>query len=133
MNMSAFEMTTMANSTGMPMHMGQSMGWTVAYAILVVMMWWIMMIAMMTHSVAPTLLLFAALKRHGKDKQNTALHSGLLPAGYLLVWTIFSGIATFLQWWLETLGLISTAMMAINSKLFVGTIFYVLTYTSFQV
>jgi len=39
----------------------------------------------------------------------------------------------FLQWWLETLGLISTAMMAINSKLFVGTIFYVLTYTSFQV
>jgi predicted metal-binding membrane protein len=60
MNMSAFEMTTMANSTGMPMHMGQSMGWTVAYAILVVMMWWIMMIAMMTPSVAPTLLLFAA-------------------------------------------------------------------------
>ena len=95
MNISAFKMTTMENSTGKPMHMGQSMGWAVAYAILVVLMWWIMMIAMMTPSVAPTLLLFATLKRHVKNKQNTAFHSGLLLAGYLLIWTVFSGIAIF--------------------------------------
>jgi len=123
MNMSAFEMTTIANSTGTPMHMGQSMGWTAAYAILVVLMWWVMMIAMMTPSAAPTLLLFAALKRHGKDKQNTAFHSGLLLAGYLLIWAVFSVIATALQWGLETRGLISATMMTINSKLFAGTIF----------
>jgi predicted metal-binding membrane protein len=118
MNMSAFEMTTMANS-----QMGQSMGWTAVYASLVVLMWWIMMIAMMTPSAAPTLLLFAALKRHGKDRQNTALHTGLLLAGYLLIWAVFSVIATFFQWRLETLGLISATMMTINSKLFAGMIF----------
>jgi predicted metal-binding membrane protein len=123
MNMSALEMTTMANSPDMPMKIGQSMGWTAAYAILVALMWWIMMIAMMTPSAAPTLLLFAALKHHGKDKQDTAFHSGLLLAGYLLIWAVCSVIATFLQWGMETLGLISTAMMTINSKLFAGTIF----------
>ncbi|MBL4750377.1 MAG: DUF2182 domain-containing protein, partial [Amylibacter sp.] len=103
-------------------HTGKAVNWTATYAILIALMWWIMMIAMMTPSAAPTLLLFIALKRHGKDRQNAAYYSGLLLAGYLVMWAGFSVIATSLQWGLETLGLISATMMTVNSKLLAGLI-----------
>lgn len=80
------------------------------------------MIAMMTPSAAPTLLLFTALKRHGKDRQNATYHSGLLLTGYLVIWAGFSIIATSLQWGLETLGLISSTMMMVSSGLLAGLI-----------
>ncbi len=120
MKMSAFDMTGMANSIGAPMQMGQVADWTATYAVLLVLMWWMMMIAMMTPSAAPTLLLFAAMKRHGKDKLNAAYYSGLLLAGYLLIWALFSIIATCLHWGLETLGLISSTMMTVSSGLLAG-------------
>ena len=62
------------------------------------------------------------LKRVGKDKQNASYYSGLLLAGYLLIWAVFSVIASFLQWGLETLDLISASMMTISSKLLAGFI-----------
>ena len=85
MNMSALNMTRIAQPIGDPMQLGVSVFWTPAYATLVVLMWWIMMIAMMTPSAAPTLLLFTALKRHGKDKRHAATYSLLFLAGYLLI------------------------------------------------
>jgi len=123
MNMSALEMTKMGKPIGTTMHMGNSPDWSPTYFTLVILMWWMMMIAMMTPSAAPTLLLFTALKRQGKDKRNAAFHSGLLLAGYLMVWAVFSVIAALLQWGLEVTGLISATMMTINSKLFAGSLF----------
>ena len=123
MNMSALEMTKMAKPIGTTMHIGNNPDWSPAYATLVILMWWAMMIAMMTPSAAPTLLLFTALKRQGTDKPNAAFYSSLLLAGYLLVWAAFSIMAAFLQWGMEAIGLISTTMMTINSKLFAGMIF----------
>ncbi len=122
MNMSALEMTKMTKPIGTAMHMGNSPEWTLAYFTLVILMWWVMMIAMMTPSAAPALLLFTALKHHGKDKHNAALYSGLMLVGYLLVWAVFSIMAALLQWGMEVFGLISASMMTINSTLFAGTI-----------
>jgi predicted metal-binding membrane protein len=119
MNMSALDMT---NSIGTRMQMGKAGDWTAAYAALLFLMWWMMMIAMMSPSATPTLLLFTALKRHGKDKQNAIYYSGLLLAGYLLIWAFFSVLATFLQWGLETLGLLTAAIMTVNSGLLAGII-----------
>jgi predicted metal-binding membrane protein len=116
MNMSALEMTGMARPIGAPMQMV----WTPAYAGLIALMWWVMMIAMMTPSAAPTLLLFTALKRHGADRGNTAFHSLLFLLGYLLIWALFSLPATAAQLALVPLGLISGSMMTISSQLFAG-------------
>ncbi|MFQ5623073.1 MAG: DUF2182 domain-containing protein [Paracoccaceae bacterium] len=122
MNMSALDMTRMARPIGEPMMMGGRAVWTPTYALLVVLMWWVMMIAMMTPSAAPTLLLFTALKRHGKDRLNAPLLGGLFLAGYLLCWAVFSVIATALQWGLGNLGLISASMMTISSRVLAGSV-----------
>jgi predicted metal-binding membrane protein len=68
MQMSALQMTQMARPIGKPMSMGADPVWTVRYAFVIFLMWWIMMIAMMIPSAAPMLLLYTALKRAGSDR-----------------------------------------------------------------
>ena len=46
----------------MDMNMVMPMDWTVGYALIMFLMWWIMMIAMMLPSAAPMILLFALVK-----------------------------------------------------------------------
>ena len=84
MSMSALEMTRMAGPVGEPMAMGPSVHWTWGYATLVFLMWWVMMIAMMTPSAAPVLLLFTALKRQGKQKALATSLSIIFLVGYLI-------------------------------------------------
>ncbi len=115
MNMSALDMTRLSR----PMQTGGAI-WTPAYAALVVLMWWIMMIAMMTPSAAPTLLLFTALKRHGKDKPAAAVYALVFLAGYLLIWALFALIASFLQWGLGMAGLVSA--MTISARALAGAV-----------
>ena len=87
MPMSAIEMTkmsgifSMSSSMEMNMNMGSNnmdmnMGsnnmdmknrWSISMAISMFLMWWLMMIAMMTPSAAPTLLLFHNLKKSRSD------------------------------------------------------------------
>ena len=121
MKMSALEMTVMASKGPMDMMsggMGQMMqpaAWTKAYAGLVFLMWWVMMIAMMVPSAAPTILLYSALTRR-------SAHSSVVPrlalvflTGYLVIWAGFSLTATGLQWALELNGLVSASMMTLTS------------------
>jgi len=89
--------------------------WTLGYAALVFVMWWIMMIAMMTPSAAPVILLFAALKRDAGGI------TGLFLSGYLLIWGGFSLAATALQWGLNRLHLLSPGM-AIDGAVLAGTV-----------
>ena len=64
MNMSALEMTAVsASGYGMGRQMLMPATWSPSYAVLVFLMWWVMMIAMMVPSAAPTVLLHAALTR----------------------------------------------------------------------
>lgn len=116
MNMSAIDMTRMARSIGEPMAMGMEPQWSVSYACVVFLMWLVMMIAMMTPSAAPLVLLFAAVKRMGPDADRAAAHSGLLLLGYLVAWAAFSALATAAQWGTEALGIVAGAMMTLDGR-----------------
>lgn len=89
--------------------------WSPWYALLMVLMWWVMMIAMMTPSAAPMVLLHARVARYGKAAGSNPgaglRHTAVFVGGYLLVWLGFSVLATALQGGLEAQGLISRMKM----------------------
>jgi predicted metal-binding membrane protein len=96
--------------------------WTPVYFGLVFAMWWVMMVAMMTPSASPMILLYAAVKRKRESPGELALLTALFLVGYLLVWGGFSLIAAGLQWALELRGLVSASMMTLTSAALGGAI-----------
>ena len=116
MKMSALDMTLMARPIGESMTMGMAPVWTPGYAVLMFFMWWIMMIAMMTPSASPMLLLYTALKRKGSDGSRAVYYSFLFLAGYLAIWAAFSIAAVALQWTTEIAELTNGAMMTLQSR-----------------
>ena len=70
---------------------------TMAYAVLLFIMWWSMMLAMMLPSAAPAILIYGALNR--KFSQNGAAIAplALFVAGYAAIWTGFSAATVALQ------------------------------------
>jgi predicted metal-binding membrane protein len=122
-DMSALDMTRMSAPIGEPMEMAVQSGWTVSYAVLMFAMWWIMMVAMMTPSAAPMLLLYTALKRVGPEGDRAVFLSFLFLCGYLAMWALFSVIATGLQGAAELSGLSNGPMMTISSQALAAIIF----------
>ncbi|RZW08238.1 MAG: DUF2182 domain-containing protein [Rhodobacteraceae bacterium] len=122
MSMSALDMTRMAGSVGEPMAMGSAVSWTWGYALLIFLMWWIMMIAMMTPSATPVLLLFTALKRRSAQRDRATSLSMTFLAGYLLAWMAFSAVATSLQWLTESLDVTNGPMMTLGSRPAAGAV-----------
>lgn len=127
MGMSAIEMTRMAGPPGQPMEMGMghAMAWTVPYAVLIFLMWWIMMIAMMVPSAAPTILLHHGLTRQSDGSPGGGRATWAFVAGYLVVWAVFSALATSLQWTLQPLGLIAPGMMSLRGDALAGAVLIV--------
>lgn len=97
---------------------GMEMGWSPSAWVLAAAMWWTMMVAMMTPSAAPTILLYGQVHRQaaarGDDGQLAP--SWAFAAGYLLVWLAFSLAAAALHWALEQAMLVSGATMASESR-----------------
>ncbi|MBC8831475.1 DUF2182 domain-containing protein, partial [Escherichia coli] len=57
----------------------------------VIVMWWVMMIAMMTPGAAPLVMLYRrVLRQRGDGEAGSALTSVALLAGYLATWLAFS-------------------------------------------
>src|SRR6185312_4528786 len=102
MGMSAIEMTRMPRDMVMT-----PATWTPAYAALMFVMWWVMMLAMMLPSAAPVLLIFARVSRQGSVSKRTWTPTSCFAAGYVAVWAGFSVVATGSQWALEGTGLLS--------------------------
>ncbi|HYU96315.1 MAG TPA: DUF2182 domain-containing protein [Sphingomicrobium sp.] len=75
-------------------------------------MWAAMMIAMMTPSAAPTVLLYARAQRLNDYRARPP--AGLFVAGYLLVWIAFAVIAAGLQLTLQRAALASPMTMALT-------------------
>ncbi len=123
MTMTAPEMTRMARPIGNPMEMATRPVGTAQYVLLVFGMWWIMMIAMMTPSAAPVLLLFTALKRMGSEREKAVLFSWLFLCGYLLAWATFSALATGFQFAADQWGVTSGSMMTVKSRTLSALIF----------
>jgi predicted metal-binding membrane protein len=84
--------------------------WTSVDFILLFLMWLVMMIAMMTPSVSPLVLIFAKLNRQRKQQERPFINAVFLVAGYFLVWAAFSLAATALQWLLQQVSLLSPDM-----------------------
>jgi predicted metal-binding membrane protein len=91
--------------------------WTATDFILLFLMWVVMMIAMMTPSVAPFTLIFAAINRQRRQQERPFVYTAYLIGGYFLVWAAFSLGATFLQWLLQKISLLN-AEMRTTSKIF---------------
>ena len=114
MGMSARDMTTLSLFPHLQAEVGGSMraDWPVVIA-----MWWVMMIAMMTPSSAPLILLYGVvLRRHAKTGKDIFIPTFLLLLGYLIAWLAFAVIAATFQQLLEPAGLISEMMLWSRSK-----------------
>jgi predicted metal-binding membrane protein len=99
------------------MAMVMPMPWSPFYAALVFVMWFVMMIAMMVPSAAPTVLLFATIRRRQKASVSPSAEAWIFFGGYLLIWAGFSLVAILAQWGLERAGLLSMAMASTSAVL----------------
>ena len=88
--------------------------WSAGYALLVLVMWWVMMVGMMLPSAAPMILLFTRVNRRARERGGPSVAPGFFVTGYALAWGGFSVGAVALQWGLERSGLLS-AMMTVSS------------------
>ncbi|CAA9526198.1 MAG: hypothetical protein AVDCRST_MAG05-3992 [uncultured Rubrobacteraceae bacterium] len=99
---------------GAEMAMPRMQAWGAADFGLTFVMWAVMMVAMMTPSAAPMILMFAGVNRRRREQQASYVPTGVFLAGYLAVWAAFSVIATAAQWGLHDASLLSP-MAAITS------------------
>lgn len=120
MGMSALDMTAIALFPHRLADAAGAMNPSLATAIL---MWWTMMIAMMTPSAAPLVLLYRRVLRHyGAAGTATAVPSLVLLAGYLTAWLAFSVGMALLQNVLQPTGLMSGMMLWSKNALFSAAI-----------
>jgi len=98
------------------------MPWSLLTFLLMFVMWSVMMIGMMIPSAAPMILLFARVQRRKLADQAPTTRIAAFTAGYLLIWTSFSLIATGLQWALMELRLLSPMMESTSQFLAVGVL-----------
>lgn len=105
-----------AHETAMPDMAMRTMipPWSAGRIALTFAMWWIMMVAMMLPSAAPTILLYVRAAVHGDPATPPATASFLV--GYLTVWALFSLLATLLQMMLGQNGLLAPMLMASKSR-----------------
>jgi predicted metal-binding membrane protein len=98
--------------------------WTNADLFLMFAMWAVMMIGMMTPSMAPVVLLYARVRRQAISQGEPFAATGWFAGGYLLTWTLFSLLATIAQWALERAALMTpimtTASATLSATLFVA-------------
>ena len=93
--------------------------WELTDFMLLFLMWSVMMIAMMTPSILPMLLVFTTLnsrnKANGKDTSSTMI----LLSGYLFSWILFSLVISFPQYAMHMSGLLNPMMEP--SHAYIGT------------
>jgi predicted metal-binding membrane protein len=90
-----------------------------AYAVLLFVMWWTMMMAMMLPSAAPAILTYGTLSRKFSEKFASAAPLAVFVAGYVIIWTGFSVMAVALQLLLRDVIALSM-MMAVTSAVIGG-------------
>src|SRR6516225_6618101 len=83
----------------------------------VFVMWAVMMIGMMAPSVAPMILMYARVGRHGNAKGKPFVATGWFAAGYFLTWIGFSLAATLVQWMIERAALLDSRMASASNVL----------------
>jgi predicted metal-binding membrane protein len=113
MDMSGFRMVPAGQGLMMP----ASAPWQPVEFVYVFAMWAMMMIGMMTPSVAPMILIYARVGRQAVSSGHPFAASGWFASGYLIAWLGFSLAATSAQWVLERAALLTPTMESASSVL----------------
>ena len=98
-------------------HAGMSMTMATPGLAWLAGMWFVMMVAMMLPSAAPTILLFSAVSSRRRQQGVPAVPAAVFTAGYVLVWTLYAGLAAGVQWELHRRMLLSPAMTSASPAL----------------
>ena len=85
--------------------------WDANYFLMMFLMWAVMMVGMMLPSVAPTVLIYAAIARKSTADGMPVAPVGAFVSGYLVMWVAFSLLATTAQWGLDRAALLSPMMV----------------------
>jgi predicted metal-binding membrane protein len=105
--------------------------WTSLDFALTFAMWTVMMVGMMVPSAAPTALIYAAVARKAARQGAVLAPTIIFVSGYVAVWTVFSLLATVIQWGLERAALLSPMLAStspsLGAALLVGAGVYQLT------
>lgn len=98
--------------------------WDATYVVWLFWMWSVMMIAMMLPSATPMIATFTTINRKQAEQQGVSkplVSTFYFGLGYLLMWVVFSLVATLAQWALHEAALLSP-MMASTSPIFGGVL-----------
>lgn len=108
----------------MEMSMPNTQSWRSGDIILTFIMWSVMMVAMMTPSAVPMILIFARANRQRHSDQALSSATMVFFLGYLIVWILFSAGATLVQWGLHSATLLSPKTISVSP--FLGGILLIL-------
>jgi predicted metal-binding membrane protein len=89
--------------------------WDFTHQALLFAMWVVMMIGMMLPSAAQAVFIYSSAVRRNVESERALARAFAFAAGYLIVWTVFSLIATVLQLGLTKASLLSP-MMELRSR-----------------
>jgi predicted metal-binding membrane protein len=89
--------------------------WDLTHSALLFAMWAVMMIGMMLPSAAPAVFHYASGASRNAEQKSIPIRASAFAVGYLVVWTLFSLIATVLQLALTKATLLSP-MMELRSR-----------------
>jgi predicted metal-binding membrane protein len=98
--------------------------WSAKELAFLFVMWTLMMVGMMTLSVAPMFLMYARIGRQTEAQSRPLAATAWFAIGYFLVWVVFALLASFVQWVLERNALLDFRM-AITSSVLGGLLFLV--------
>jgi predicted metal-binding membrane protein len=107
---------SMADMPDMNMAAPAFRAWTVGDIGFTFAMWAVMMVGMMTPSIAPMVLLYARVGRQAALQNAPFAAAGWFAGGYLLSWTAFSLLATVAQALLERAALLTPMMTAASPR-----------------
>jgi len=106
---------------GMEMSMPVVQAWGAMDYWLMFVMWSVMMIAMMTPSAAPMILTYTKISQQQQKALQPVKGTAVFFFGYLLIWTVFSAVATLIQGVFHAASLLSP-MMEVSSPILGGII-----------
>lgn len=102
------------------MEMLRIRAWDAGDFVLTLLMWAIMMVGMMLPSATPTTMVYTAVARKAGREGTVVAPTVVFVAGYLALWTLFSGFATAAQWALDRAALLSPMMVTTSPLLGAG-------------
>ena len=91
--------------------------WLAIDFVMMFLMWAIMMVGMMVPSAMRAILIYARIAARGQQEKPLIAPGYLFAGGYIVIWTLFSVGATWMQWGLERAALLSPMMVSSSAGL----------------